>query len=329
MDDNYNKEDIDGLLAKKIAGESNPQEEAKITAWASQSRENQQQLREFEQIWLHSGTAKAGTAPVDTEAALAQVKAHLQAAPPRRKVFNMGFLLRAAAVFTGLLGAFWYFTQDGPQEQPQSLATTAAPLTETLSDGSVVALNRQSTLDFEPGYGKKHRKMRLQGEAFFEVEHGTGPDFTVQVRDLRIRDIGTKFNVNANRGSQVLVTVTEGSVELVLGSKTLVVHAPEAVLCDLLSRRFHTQGSADANVLGYVNRQFRFEGTPLSEVVATLSRHYGVQVDLSNPAMAKCPLTSKYEGMPIDSILDVVAETFSARVTRVGTGYVLEGDGCE
>lgn len=40
-----------------------------------------------------------------------------------------------------------------------------------LPDGSVVWLNSQTTLTYDENFGKKDRKVTLDGEAYFEVAH--------------------------------------------------------------------------------------------------------------------------------------------------------------
>lgn len=84
-----------------------------------------------------------------------------------------------------------------------------------LQDGSLVTLNANSTLAWNEDWKKSgERHVKLTGEAFFDVEHT--PDnaaFTVETNDLKIRVLGTTFNVSSRR-DETDVTLETGKIEL-------------------------------------------------------------------------------------------------------------------
>src|SRR5690625_7284292 len=81
----------------------------------------------------------------------------------------------------------------------------------TLSDGSVVRLNRNSRLQLqnEPGHS---RKAWLEGEAYFDIQTDPERPFTISSGDALVEVLGTSFNVKG--GEKVLVAVVEGVVSL-------------------------------------------------------------------------------------------------------------------
>lgn len=114
-----------------------------------------------------------------------------------------------AAFLAGTLAFYWW----------QRPITRTAPLGERLAfrlpDGSHVELNSGSTLRYERQFGEQ-RSLRLDGEAFFEVEEGSRP-FIVRTFNADIRVLGTDFNVRAwadDPAHSTLVTVTKGRVAL-------------------------------------------------------------------------------------------------------------------
>lgn len=84
-----------------------------------------------------------------------------------------------------------------------------------LDDGSMVTLNANSTLEWDEGWNRSgERYVKLTGEAFFDVEHT--PDnasFTVETNDLKIRVLGTTFNVQS-RHENTDVTLETGKIQL-------------------------------------------------------------------------------------------------------------------
>lgn len=65
-----------------------------------------------------------------------------------------------------------------------------------LPDGTHVWLNENSKLTFPEQFGKERRVM-LEGEAYFEVEHDRKRPFIVQTDKLNVRVLGTEFDVKA------------------------------------------------------------------------------------------------------------------------------------
>ena len=84
-----------------------------------------------------------------------------------------------------------------------------------LPDGSVVNLNKNSTISFDSDFSD--RTVHLQGEALFEVVEGNG-EFTVKTESGEVVVMGTIFNVK-DRDDEMEVEVEEGEVELKAGGK--------------------------------------------------------------------------------------------------------------
>jgi transmembrane sensor len=82
-----------------------------------------------------------------------------------------------------------------------------------LPDGSKVYLNRNSKLTYPENF-MKSRTVYLSGEAFFDVAHNKG-EFMVYCQDMRVRVLGTSFNVKGYEPvNKVEVGVEEGLVEV-------------------------------------------------------------------------------------------------------------------
>lgn len=95
----------------------------------------------------------------------------------------------AAAAIAGLL--FFVFYDPG-----LDIETNYAEVKKhTLPDGSIVALNAASKIKYDPDTWETNRKVKLEGEAFFEVEKGAR--FVVETPTGQVEVLGTSFNVYA------------------------------------------------------------------------------------------------------------------------------------
>lgn len=84
-----------------------------------------------------------------------------------------------------------------------------------LSDGTMVWLNSGSSLSFPQKFNskKKKREVILDGEAYFDVVSNPDYPFIVHTSDLRIKSVGTRFNIsNYKEDSTIKTTLNEGKI---------------------------------------------------------------------------------------------------------------------
>lgn len=326
-------EDIDDLLAKQLAGENSPEEAATVQAWLAESPENQQYFAGLQQLW--NDVPSAATPPpraVDTEAALLRVKDQLRV-QPRARIVSMGSWMRWAAAAAVLLAvvAVWLLRPAAETEQPDIAALTS-PRTDTLTDGSVVTLNRRSAIVAARGFNRHERRLRLQGEAFFQVKPDAQRPFVVEADAVEIKVVGTAFNVDErSRPGQVVVSVTEGKVQVAAAGQSLLLQPGERAVYTTTDHSLtRLTDTPDPNDLAYKTRVFHFVGTPLRDVVAQLSTVYGADISLKNKDLENCPLRADYNNLPLEAVLERLAEAFSLHIEYVNGGQiVLDGEGCE
>ncbi|MEP3838109.1 MAG: FecR family protein [Algibacter sp.] len=86
----------------------------------------------------------------------------------------------------------------------------------TLSDGTKVHLNAGTTFKYPKQFSNTgNRLVYLKGEAFFEVEEDKTHPFIVNINDIAVKVLGTKFNVNAYPENAIYSCVlVEGSVQV-------------------------------------------------------------------------------------------------------------------
>lgn len=103
----------------------------------------------------------------------------------------------------GKQGASNYITNTGIRERKLLI----------LPDSSRVWLNANSTLQVDSGYAGTERLVSLEGEAFFDVRPNRSSPFVVKTSHLKIRVLGTAFNVMSYAQTpDIRVVVDHGKV---------------------------------------------------------------------------------------------------------------------
>ena len=175
----------------------------------------------------------------------------------------------------------------------------------TLSDGTQVWVNAASSLSYPDHFSGEERRVKLDGEAYFEVSHDTAKPFIVEVSDLTVRVLGTSFNVSAYREEEHRATLVTGRVSVSSGEETREIKPGEQAL--LTPQGFSVFPVDITNYVSWKERRFVYKNKPLKEIFRDLERWYDVSIIFLDDEIEQLKLTAnlpKYENM--DKILEVI-----------------------
>ena len=153
------------------------------------------------------------------------------------------------------------------------------PIRLLLSDGSIVWLNASSSITYPTAFSGNQRKVRITGEAYFEVAKNTAMPFFVSNNDMLIEVLGTHFNVNSYDDEQtVKITLLEGKVNVAKGyiAKTLQPGQQAELFKDNIKL---TNDVNIAEVMAWKNEQFYFNGTDIKTMMRQIEKYYNVEVE--------------------------------------------------
>jgi ferric-dicitrate binding protein FerR (iron transport regulator) len=244
-----------------------------------------------------------------------------------RPIWYPGRWLVAATVLlvcctAGWMGrdSFLYTTISTNTQQLRSLE---------LPDGSTVALNSQSTLQIpRMGYGWLSRRVRLTGDAVFDVKHlPDGQTFVVETEDgLAVEVLGTEFSVRS-RHARAEVVLRRGRVNLHYErnkepAQTLAMKPGDRVtLTEQSGMRLQVKADT-AQFAHWRYRSFSFNATPLSDVARQMQRVFGVTVQLADPALARRTLTGTIRAGSSTELAEALAELLNLRLNQRGQTLV-------
>ena len=145
-------------------------------------------------------------------------------------------LLRTAAVVAvvALTGMFAWRTALMPAPITYFNADTTI-MHVAMPDGSDIWLTPGSTLCYDETFHTDERRVHLDGEAYFDVEHDAKHPFDVVTPNLRVRVLGTVFSVRSLRGDHMAeTTLAEGAVSLQRadGSNLIRLHPGQRAIYD-------------------------------------------------------------------------------------------------
>lgn len=194
-----------------------------------------------------------------------------------------------------------------------------------LSDGTKVFLNAGSRLVYPENFTGKTREVFLVGEAFFEVKHDMDHPFIVQLSDLRVKVLGTRFNISAYPSDNVIETVlTEGKVDLEKKHAGLLDKSIEMVPDQLASFNRTSQETT----LRKVNTDdytlwtagiLKFESADLNRITKRLERFYNIRFEYGSPLLGGLRISGKMElKEDKDEICYRIARVASVKIIKKG-----------
>lgn len=330
----------DEILIKYFLGEATVEEIDFIENWLHKDGRNQQYYLQLQRIWKKSESLKLEPDHIyDTDAEWERLRKKMQRnsqttrdgqakltteiAPnepvhaEKSKVLPLKIWKWAAAiVILGMGGWFALHSIQSSKTKNRQLVLTAAasPVTDTLSDGSIITLNRYSSLLAPSKFSGKTREVTLQnGEAFFDVVHNSKRPFLVHVDGMEVRVLGTSFNIRRN-GNQSIIDIATGKVQVSFKREKLILHAGEKISIDPTTTKLVSQKSESLLYNYYVTKKFIANNTRLEDLVNILNKAYNRHIVFARPEIKDMRITTVFSKEPIEVILKVISETLGIRV---------------
>ncbi|MEE4215393.1 MAG: FecR domain-containing protein [Bacteroidales bacterium] len=192
-----------------------------------------------------------------------------------------------------------------------------------LPDGSTVFLNRNSSITYPDRFDSQSRTVKLEGEAYFDIESDSKRPFTVNAGDADVTVLGTSFNVNTGN-NRVEVLVTSGEVLLKNHGGEESVKLQQGDLGLLSDDSASKSLNSDPNYLSWKTEILVFEGDSLGKVIRDLKRVHNINIETGNDEIRKLRVTSVFDNQSHETIIRIICTTFNLDYYKEGDKYFLD-----
>ncbi len=228
--------------------------------------------------------------------------------------------------------------------------------THTLEDGSILWLNSNSQV--EVNYTDSKRIVNLvKGEAHFEVASDAERPFEVFAGNRMVKAIGTAFSVY-RLDDKIEVMVTEGKVQLAVVQSAMIIKPKASSITGVIDEQTNMDTPAEnivtviasleagqsvsllissdaletavveheigelARKLSWLEGKLVFAGESLEEVVAEVSRHTPIVIEVADPDLRKLRIGGQFQAGETEALFDVLESGFGIKITRLSEGRV-------
>lgn len=281
-----------------------------------------------EEIWF-SSVSEAELAKYDKDAAFAAFRQRVADAQfqPKESKRRLGWLRYAAAVVAVI--AVGFFSYKGGQSQLEASlgeivveAPQGSRSEMVLPDGTKVWLNAGSKISYSQTFGYTVRLVRLEGEGYFEVAHNEQLPFSVESGNVRVKVLGTKFNVrDYPSDAEASVSLAEGSVSMSsmrMASTERVLTPGQRATVNKESGRIRVDDYEVANAIQWTNGILVFDGESLRDIVNDLERCYNVRITVKTPSLYSLHFYGTFirQEQSLREVLDALAATGKIRFDK-------------
>lgn len=157
----------------------------------------------------------------------------------------------------------------------------------TLSDGTQVWLNAESSISFPTLFTGTSRDVKITGEVYFEVAKNKNLPFKVQTTNQEIEVLGTQFNINTYNDEPIeRTTLVEGSVKVTRvensGSeknRSVILIPGQQSIVDSANNNIRVQKTDVEAAIAWKNGYFKFDQVDIQHIMRQVSRWYNVEVE--------------------------------------------------
>lgn len=339
MSDPELHKDYPELMSSYLSGNATDAEAQQLETWVLDDPEHKAQFMAFKKAWMLSGMAH-DQVKVDLEAQWRETSEKLFKESkvirlkPRARAYR--WLQIAAAVTLLAAISVWAFLQWGG-ERELYFAAGETVQTIDLPDGSIVTLNRKSTLRYTPVSEDlaiprpAQRQVVLEGDAFFDVQRETDRPFLIRSGEIEIEVLGTSFYVDGREDQvELQVIVESGSVAVrKTATDSLTLVAGQKAVYEKTTDSLYQQPNGDPNFQSIKTGAISFDDSTIESIAFALSRHYGVTVTYENiEDRSNCSLDGNYPDYSLEEILEFLKSTWGIETLADGDRVVLSGTGC-
>ena len=335
------------IIIRVLKSEASDDDKQKLTSWLAQSQENVEIFKQSESVWNALEIVKTGKEYDSGKAFRSfkeQVSNRLKTSRRIGLYKKIDIFIRIAAVLVILIGIGHLFTKPidkSIQSDPSVFEIISPRGSKTqvlLPDGSKVWLNSESKIRYFNNYNQSGREVILEGEGYFEVKKNPDKPFVVTASDIRIKALGTIFNIKAYPEENTIeTTLVEGRLEVESGASgkvnklvTLepnqkvtffnknevveeqknieenqkVENAPpvKAVMDKIISKE-----KVDPSLItSWKNNILYFDNENFQDLAFKLERRFGVTIHFENESLKQLRFTGKFRDTIIEQVLEAL-----------------------
>lgn len=302
------------LLRANLQGNATDTEKTELLSWLADSHDNEKLFDKMTKIWASSEQIE-----VFEQIDLKQDWKNIQI---KRKVHNRlikYWFQYAAVLLVGLGLGFFYLHETTPGfGKLAQIKTEFDKNIIQLSDGSRIQLNTDSRLIYPNKFNSNRRLVKLEGEAFFNVNPDASKVFIIESGEAIIKVLGTSFNVRNISKNQTIVSVNSGRVSLIFGGSDQEIVLTKGQVGQLKNNKLTEVKKTSLNYDSWRTGILKFKETPFVEVLEEIGKLYQVSIKNENIKLDTLKVTTDFTNLELEKVLSQLKLLIQVKIEKKG-----------
>jgi hypothetical protein len=198
----------------------------------------------------------------------------------------------------------------------------------TLADGTHIWLNSGSQLSYPSNFKTGSREVYLSGEALFDVKPNPNKPFYVITQDIKIKVLGTSFNVCSYKDDNTMQTVLlHGKISAgrnKLFSQTIDLIPGERLTFEK-TNKILSKDKVDVRLYAsWINGYLIFDNARITEIYKKLERFYNQRI-IVDEGLDQISFSGKLDlNGQITDVLDNISLASSVKVFKNNGSYIIK-----
>lgn len=303
------------LLRHLIAGTATDEEKRQLRRWYNSHASQDEFFLQFRKRW----ELLPEEMPEEVQMRIYErLNSCLEAEKRPKKAFlrvrswwKIGIRAAVACVVMGLGWSNYRLYQSQSEESARQWMVAAEKgqrAVVMLPDSTKVWLNSDTKIHYPVDYGRKERKVALDGEAFFKVAPNRAQPFVVEANGMQVEALGTSFNIKAyGNDDKIVASLYTGLVEVGYGDHSLRLRPRESALVDLQTGAL-TQYEDDTiqDIAFWQKDEYVFNGESLEEIARIAERMYNTTILLMDESLKEERYVGTMRNNSLENFLDII-----------------------
>lgn len=271
-----------------------------------------------EDQYLESGALISEMKAINTNEAYLTLRNRINRSNKIRQYYTSFSKIAAILIFPLLIIAAWSLTRNRQYIEANHLSyheissPTGVRSKVLLPDGTEVWLNADSKIRYSIPFVRKIRELELVGEAFLDVAKNSDSPLEIKFDDVKIRVLGTQFNVKAFPEEQKIeVVLKKGSIQLQndnegANKKTIQLHPNQQWVYNKTTHFSELNKVKADHFIAWHKNVLILADTPMAEVAKQIERWYGVDVRIMDDELYKYRFTTVFENESLHRVMELL-----------------------
>ena len=303
------------LLKRFFEGRATTDEEMRVREWMDASEENRRayfrERKMYDMTLLLTDESEIKSAPK----------------PEKNNVrFFIKFIEIAAVAVVTLVITLFYKNREEQNYwlTAQKISAPAGQRVQLeLSDGTQVWLNARTKIEYPAAFVGKDRRVKLDGEAYFQVAKNASKPFIVQTSKGDVEVLGTKFNVESYSDDNTFTTaLMEGAVKVTAGGYQCNLKPNQ--MAYLKDGKIRVAPIEDYNPYRWREGIISFKNETFPDIIHEFEKYYGVEFRIENKTVMSYRCSGKFRHSDgVQYALRVLQKDVDFKFTRNEENHII------